>query len=82
MEFRCYHIYKLRYTLFHVYLKLVYSINHSLLGLFYALTSLLWLFDLASGLSSHRHFQIIVHNHFIHLLYGLLMHTVSYVHSV
>ena len=55
-------------------LKLIYSINHSLLSLFHALTSLLWLFDLASGLSSHLHFRSIVHNHFIHLLYGLLMY--------
>ena len=44
-------------------LKLIYFINHSLLGLFHALTSLLWLFDLASGLSSHLHFRSIVHNH-------------------
>ena len=42
-------------------LKLIYSINHSLLSLFHALTSLLWLFDLASGLSSHFHFRSIVH---------------------
>jgi len=41
------------------------------------LTSLLWLFDLASGLSSHVHFRSIVHNLFIHLLYSLLMNTVS-----
>ena len=58
-------------------LNLIYSINHFLLSLFHALTSLLWLFDLASGLSSHCHFRSIVHNHFIHLLYGLLMYTVS-----
>ena len=39
-------------------LKHIYSTNHSLLSLFHALTSLLWLFDLASGLSSHLHFRI------------------------
>ena len=54
-------------------LKLIYSINHSLLSLFHAL---LWLFDLASGLSSYLHFRNIVHNHFIHLFYGL-RYTVS-----
>ena len=55
----------------------MYSINHSLLSLFHALTSPLWHFDLASGLSFHLHFRSIVHNHFIHLHYGLLMYTVS-----
>jgi hypothetical protein len=49
-------------------LKLIYSINYSLHSLFHALTSLLWLFDLAPGLSFHLHFRNIVHNHFIHLL--------------
>jgi len=57
-------------------LKLIYSINHSLLSVFHALKSLLWLFDLASALSFHFHFRSIVHNLFIHLLYGLLMNTV------
>ena len=41
------------------------------------LTSFLWLFELASGLSSRLYFCSIVHNHFIHLLHGLLMYTVS-----
>ena len=59
-------------------LKLTYSTNHFLISLFHALTSLLrWLFDLASGLPSHIHFRCIIHNHFIPLLYGLLMFTVS-----
>ena len=52
-------------------LKLIFSTNHSLLGLFHALTSLLWLFDLASGLSSHLRFSYYRPQPFIHLHYGL-----------
>jgi len=58
-------------------LKLIYSLNHSLLSVFHALTSLLWLFGLASGLSSRFHLRSIIHNLVIHLLYSLLMNTVS-----
>jgi len=60
---------------FHSKLKthLAYSINHSLgLSLFHALTSLLWLFYQASGLSSHIHFHF--HSP---ALRPILMNTVS-----
>jgi len=52
-------------------LKLIYSTNHFLLSLFHTLTSFSGSLNLAAGFPSHIHSRCIIHNHFIHLLYGL-----------